>query len=163
MTTANFANPLKIKSRTAKVKPKEESFFKKIANYAHSIFDSEDAEPSVIKDTAEGNENAQSPLNPKPSIAELIKLQQANGSIGNDLSESVLTLLVFILEGNTRKSGLRKRNVLKLVMWLALQPDTELKKHAMDTLEAAERGDRIEKNMAWNSIAPHSLAHRFLS
>ena len=103
------------------------------------------------------------PPPPKPKISGLIKLQKANGSINDDLAESVLTLLVFILEGNTRHSGLRKRNVIKLVVWLDSQPDSELKTHAMTILKEAESGQKIEENRAWKAIAPKSFAHRFLT
>ncbi len=75
----------------------------------------------------------------------LASTQSADGSFGGDVDRTAAALLVLVLNGSTRTSGLRKRNVQKAAAWLLARPEagipTSSAALALAVLYAAERGE----------------------
>jgi len=71
----------------------------------------------------------------------LARAQAADGSFGGDVARTAAALVALVLLGNTRRSGVRRRTVIKAAQWLSAHrgvPEADL---ALGALEAAERGD----------------------
>lgn len=145
---------------------KDKAAFRKMMEEATSFFSFGAENNKPLKTTATPSTNFALDSVDKPKethkLSEIIRLQQANGSINNNLEETVASLLAFILNGHTRNTGLRKRNVIKMVMWLDNQPQSELKELAMSIVSKAEKGDAIQVELKWKDIAPDSLASFFI-
>ncbi len=73
--------------------------------------------------------------------ARLAVLQTADGSFGT-VEATVAALVTLVLQGHTRRSGLRRRVVLKAAKWLAQHRGTAIVDDALALLTAAEKGAR---------------------
>lgn len=78
----------------------------------------------------------------KPSIdGRLARMQNADGSYGDDVRRTAAALIALILLGHTRRSGIRRRTVLKAVKWLEAHSDDPSASMALDILQRVEAGE----------------------
>jgi hypothetical protein len=71
----------------------------------------------------------------------LASLQKADGSFDGDPVRTALALICWVLLGHTRRKGVRKRAVTKVVKWLESHRDVPEVALALDLLRRAEEGD----------------------
>jgi len=107
------------------------------------------SEPAESEELADGLElaDAMHPASPPasaPSTTDdpartLARTQDVDGSFGGDVLRTAAALLALVWLGHTRRTGLRRRVVLKAATWLQSQ-DHDLARRALQLLEAAEAG-----------------------
>ena len=81
-------------------------------------------------------------------LADLARRQRADGSFGTgaegDLRLTAAALLALVLAGNLRRSGLRRRSLVKAAAWLAARPGEPLAGLVLDLLARAEAGEPLD-------------------
>lgn len=81
---------------------------------------------------------------PTPPIdGRLARAQRADGSFGDTLLDTAAALVLLVLAGHSRSSGLRRRTVAKAADWLAGHRGQSPVEAAFALLEALERGETL--------------------
>lgn len=93
---------------------------------------------------------------------QLARSQGADGSFGGDLRRTAAALLALVLLGHTRRSGLRRRAVIKAALWLQSRQDQPAAALALAALKAAERGEENSPTPDWSALADGSAEGRVL-
>ncbi|MBN2800659.1 MAG: VWA domain-containing protein [Deltaproteobacteria bacterium] len=87
------------------------------------------------------------------ATAELLgRTQGADGSFGGSVERTAAALLLLLLQGHTRVSGLRRRTVLKAARWLGARPEP-IAAAVIALLEAVEAGETLELGGRWPDLA----------
>lgn len=81
----------------------------------------------------------------------LARTQGADGSFGGDVGRTAAALLLLVLDGNTRRKGLRRRTLAKAATWLAGQGGA-LAELALNALAAAESGPIPAPEAGWSAL-----------
>lgn len=84
--------------------------------------------------------------------SDLARTQGADGSWGADVARTAAALLTLILLGHTRRTGSRRRVVLKASVWLQQHGSDPLAQLALAALDAAERGENVAADDAWRPL-----------
>ena len=101
------------------------------------------------------------PLASKPSVGarsrtddtgSLARRQSADGSIGGDVVETLVALLVLVRAGHTRRAGLRRRVVQKAAAWLGGHEGDPRVSAALALLARVEAGESLSDD-AWRAVA----------
>ncbi len=98
---------------------------------------------------------------PDPS-AHLAGQQSADGSFGGDLARTAAALVLLVLLGHTRRTGLRQRVVQKAARWLQGRSEAEARL-ALEILEAAEAGSRPARDDRWAPLLAAGEEGRLLA
>lgn len=85
-----------------------------------------------------------------PEVA-LVRTQGVDGSFGGDVARTTAALLALVLLGHTRRTGLRRRAVLKAAAWLAGRSEP-VARRALEVLEAAEAGTSPTWEASWDAL-----------
>lgn len=111
-------------------------------------------EPMVVEEAAApapAYEAAPPGMGDEPS--RLARSQAADGSFGHDLRRTAAALLLLVLLGHTRSSGLRQRTVTRAAAWLAGRAEAPEARLVLDALAAAEAGQEPAARPEWRALA----------
>ncbi|MEZ4317675.1 MAG: VIT domain-containing protein [Myxococcota bacterium] len=89
---------------------------------------------------------------PSDAAGELARSQSADGSFGGDVARTAAALLALVLLGNTRRTGPRRRTVVKAAAWLAQHASEPLAALALQLLADAEAGAAVAPGDAWSPL-----------
>lgn len=92
----------------------------------------------------------------------LARSQAADGSFGGDALRTAAALLVLVLLGHSRKSGLRTRTVRKAAAWLEAHRADLAVAAALAALEEAEAGGKPQRVPAWDALLAAGVEGRLL-
>lgn len=92
----------------------------------------------------------------KADAGDLARSQDANGSFGGNVDQTIAAVLALILLGHTRRKGLRRRAVLKAAKWLESQGREGGVDWVLSILERAEAGESITPDKGWDYFAVDS-------
>lgn len=79
----------------------------------------------------------------QPIDGRLARAQSADGSFGDNVLDTAAALVLLVLAGHSRTSGLRRRTVAKAADWLASRRGQSPVEAAFALLEALERGESL--------------------
>jgi hypothetical protein len=94
---------------------------------------------------------------------QLARAQSADGSFGGDVGRTAAALLALVKLGHTRRSGDRRRTVLKAATWLAKHSGDPRAALALRALAAAEAGAPLSPDADWRALAAAGREGRILS
>lgn len=83
--------------------------------------------------------------------ATLAGRQYADGSFGGEVARTAAALVLLVLLGHTRRTGLRQRVVLKAARWLG-QRSEPVATLALRLLAEAEGGQEIKRGPGWEAL-----------
>jgi hypothetical protein len=106
------------------------------------------AAPKAMKLASKEEASRPEPVVADPS-GELARSQAADGSFGGDVARTAAALLALVLLGHTRRTGSRRRTVLKAAQWLAQHTSDPLAALALRLLDAAEAGEPVKAGAEW--------------
>jgi hypothetical protein len=78
----------------------------------------------------------------------LARMQNADGSFGEDVNRTVAALMALVILGHTMRKGIRRRTVLKAVTWLETRPENEFASLALEVLSHVEAGGDLRDILA---------------
>ncbi|TNE90885.1 MAG: VWA domain-containing protein [Deltaproteobacteria bacterium] len=132
--------------RPAKKERAKGGVFGGLADAVSNLFSSGGAAPAEP-------EAAAAPADETGDVAgRLARTQSADGSFGGDVARTAAALLALVLLGHTRRTGLRKRTVLKAARWLEAHRGDALVDAALAALEQAERGTTPAGGADWQPL-----------
>lgn len=118
-------------------------------------------EPSMSGGTGAMRRDASSDMlaanTPAEIAGALARVQLANGSFGNDVGRTAAALVAFVVLGSTRRTGDRRRHVLKGCEWLAKHKADARAQLALDAVAAAETAEPLATNAAWQSLVTEGI------
>ncbi|HCH66313.1 MAG: hypothetical protein CL927_02105, partial [Deltaproteobacteria bacterium] len=109
-----------------------------------------DRSPVLVQEQAPVASSADAPASDAPGA--IARRQSADGSFGEDLVETIVSMLILVRAGHTRRRGVRRRVVAKAADWLSGQPHDSRIDAALDVLAQMERGGSVSAD-GWQGMA----------